>query len=66
MAQLVPTRAFLKLIPDMAVLFARFGCTLPPPPLHPFCSHGTYPTRTLPEVMSQTEILMTGFPVISG
>jgi len=32
----VPTKVFLKLSPDMAVLFVPFGCTHTPPPVPPF------------------------------
>jgi len=31
-----PTMALLELSPDMAMLFAPFGCTHPPPPVPPF------------------------------
>jgi len=36
MAYLAPTKGFLQPNPDAAVLFAHFGCTLPPPPFPPF------------------------------
>ena len=32
----VPTKSFLKMSPDVAMLFAPFGCTHPPPPVSPF------------------------------
>ena len=36
MALPVPTKSLLKISPDMAMLFAPFGCTHPPPPVLPF------------------------------
>jgi len=36
MADTIPTRAFLKPIPDVAMLFAAFRCTHLPPPVPPF------------------------------
>jgi len=36
MALQVPTKSLLKTSPDMAMLFAPFGCTQPPPPVLPF------------------------------
>ena len=57
MAYLVPAKAFLEPSSDMAMLFAPFGCTQPPPPAHLFCSHRIYLPRTLPEVTSEAEIL---------
>ena len=36
MALPVPTKSLLKMSPDMAMLFAPFGCTHPPPPVPPF------------------------------
>ena len=35
MAYLVPAKAFLEPSSDMAMLFAPFGCTQPPPPAPP-------------------------------
>jgi len=32
----VPTKSLLKTNPDVAMLFAPFGCTHPPPPVLPF------------------------------
>ena len=36
MALLVPNKAFLQASPDIAMLFAPFRCTHPPPPVPPF------------------------------
>ena len=36
MALLVPTKLLLEMSPDVAMLFAPFGCTHPPPPIPPF------------------------------
>ena len=36
MALPVPTKAYLQVSPDTAMLFAPFGCTHPPPPVPPF------------------------------
>jgi len=36
MALPVPTKSFLKTGPDVAMLFAPFGCTHPPSPVPPF------------------------------
>ena len=36
MALPVPTKAILQVSSDMAMLFAPFGCTHPPPPVLPF------------------------------
>ena len=36
MALPVPTKSLLKLSPDMAMLFAPFRYTHPPPPVPPF------------------------------
>ena len=36
MALPVPTKSLLKTSPDVAMLFAPFGCTHPPPPVPPF------------------------------
>ena len=33
MALPVPTKSLLKTSPDVAMLFAPFGCTHPPPPV---------------------------------
>ena len=35
MALLVPTRLLLNTSPDVAMLFAPFGCIHPPPPVPP-------------------------------
>jgi len=52
MALPVPTRLFLKVSPDMAMLFAPFRCTHPPPPILPFCWSRAYLQRTLLEMTS--------------
>ena len=36
MALPVPTKSLLKMSPDVAMLFAPFRCTHPPPPVPPF------------------------------
>ena len=36
MALPVPTKLLLKMSSDVAMLFAPFGCTHPPPPVPPF------------------------------
>ena len=36
MALPVPTKSFVEMSPDVAMLFAPFGCTYPPPPISPF------------------------------
>jgi len=36
MALPVPTKLLLKMSPDVAMLYAPFGCTHPPPPVPPF------------------------------
>jgi len=36
MAYLAPTKTFSWPSPDMAMVFARFGCNNPPPPVPPF------------------------------
>jgi len=55
----VPTKSLLKTSPDAAMLFAPFGCTTHLPLFHPFCSSITQFPRTLPEVTSEAESLMT-------
>ena len=36
MAHPIPPMAFLQPSPEVAMLFAPFGCTHPPPPVLPF------------------------------
>jgi len=55
----VPTKITLELNPETAMLFAPFGCTTHLPLFHPFCSSITQFPRTLPEVTSEAESLMT-------
>jgi len=55
MAYPVPTKVFLKLSPDTAMLFAPFECTHPPPPVPPFLLTQTLSPK---DVASQDEIFM--------
>jgi len=48
----VPTKVFLKLSTDMAILFAPFGRTHPPPPLPPFLLMDYLSPREIAEVTS--------------
>jgi len=49
MGQPVPTKAFLQLSPDAAMLFAPYGCIHQPPPVPPFLLMQNL-QRLLPEV----------------
>jgi len=51
MAHPVPTKVFLKLSPDSAMIFAPFGC-IHISLSHPFCPCGTYLQRTLLKMTS--------------
>jgi len=59
----VPTKAFVNPSPDMAMLFAPFGHTYPPPPAPPLCSLSP---KDIAESDIKTRNLRMGFPAISG
>jgi len=42
-----PTKAFLKLSPEMAMLSAPFRCTHPPPPVQPFLLKQNLPPKVI-------------------
>jgi len=53
-----PTKAFLKLSPEIAMLSAPFRCTHPRPPIPPFLLKQNLAPKSLQEVTSQDESFM--------
>jgi len=58
MALTVPIKLLLEMSPYMAMLFAPFWCTHPPPPVPPFCWNRTYLQRTCRKWHHEAESLI--------
>ena len=65
MALPVITKSLLKTSPDVATLFAPFGCTSPPPPVPPFLLMQNLSPKDIAESDNhEAESLMTDISTI--